>query len=460
MALAAQPGRGHRRMRVDVDVRPANGRDSSPGAGSRIAAVVVFALLLAGFWAEFRDSAIAQPLREHIVSAFLCLALLLAPLWFFGFGAANVLRSALGKRWQRVAVASLGCLPYLVFSIPRHEFHWLLAAAMAGYPVVLAAVLAYPEVESGFSWRDALVLLSLAAVLELRLLTPAWPYMGLGSLPKLYLADVALYLYLVVRGIEGMGYSLVPGGKSFLIAAREWAFFAPFGIGLGLALEVHSFSSPAAVAQPRRRGRDCYLSANRRAGRAFLSRHSAKSAGNPAGPKRSAGSHLCALRPFALPQRCHVQLAICFAGRNRRNLLWPGMARRAKDSDFRNDAHCRRCRLGSMVQVVCGVDQSAMTPGYTIRGLESGSRVGVSGTTGLSWRANRGPRQRPLLPLLGWKSSHLLFLLLKNKGWLRSGRHDIRLGIWIHRHENCFNHRYSFRRKSIEGLNRRTCRNR
>lgn len=228
-------------MRVDVDVRPTNGRDSRQGAGLWIAAVVVFALLLAGFWAEFRDSAIAQPLQEHIVSALLCLSLLLAPLWFFGFGAANVLRNALGKRWQRIAMAALGCLPYLVFSIPRHEFHWLLAAAMAGYPVVLAAVLAHPAGESGFNWRDALVLLSLAAVLELQLLTPAWPYTGLGSLPKLYLADVALYLYLVVRGIEGMGYSLVPGWKSFLIAAREWLFFAPFGIGLGLALKFIAF---------------------------------------------------------------------------------------------------------------------------------------------------------------------------------------------------------------------------
>jgi hypothetical protein len=231
-----------------------------------IVAVGFFALLLAGFWVEFRDSAIAQPLREHIVSAFLCLALLLAPLWFFGFGAANIIRSALRKRGQRVAMTSLGCLPYLVFSIPRHEFQWPMAVGMAAYPVLLAAVLVYPEVEPRFSaplrvagapspipprenarvaathgWRDAVVLLSLAAVLELRLLTPAWPYTGLGSLPKLYLADVALYLYLVVRGIEGMGYSLVPSGKSFLIAMREWAFFAPFGIGLGLALKFIAF---------------------------------------------------------------------------------------------------------------------------------------------------------------------------------------------------------------------------
>jgi membrane protease YdiL (CAAX protease family) len=219
---------------------------------------------------EFRGSAIAQPLQTHVVSAFLCLALLLAPLWLFGFGAANVLRSALGKRGQRVALASLCCLPYLFFSIPRHEFQWLLAVAMAGFPVLLAAFLVYPAVEPRIStplrvkarvagtpastplrvkarvagtpgWRDAVVLLALASVLELRLLTPAWPYTGLGSLPKLYLADVALYLYLVVRGIEGMGYSFIPVGRSFLIAAREWAFFAPFGIGMGLALKFIAF---------------------------------------------------------------------------------------------------------------------------------------------------------------------------------------------------------------------------
>jgi membrane protease YdiL (CAAX protease family) len=204
-------------------------------------AVAILVLLLASFWVEFRHSAIAQPLQAHIVSAFLCLALLLAPLWLFGFGAANALRTALGKRGQRVAMASLGCLPYLVFSIPRHEFQWLLAVSMAGFPVVLAALLVYPPVEPRFSWRDAVVLLAIAAVLELRLLTPAWPYTGLGSLPKLYLADVALYIYLVVRGIDGMGYSLIPSGRSFLIAAREWIFFAPFGIGLGLALKFIAF---------------------------------------------------------------------------------------------------------------------------------------------------------------------------------------------------------------------------
>ncbi len=223
----------------DGDPRGRSSGQDSPRQA--IVAVAAFAMLLAVFWMEFRDSPFSQPLGAHIVSAFLCLAWLLAPLWFFGFGSANVLRTALRKRWWRVAAASLGCLPYLVFAIPRHEFHWMLAMAMAGFPVLLAALLVDRAVEPRFSWRDAVVLLTMAATLEMRLLTPAWPYTGLGSLPKLYLADVALYLYLVVRGIEGMGYSFTPSRRSFPIAAREWAFFAPFGIGLGLVLKFIAF---------------------------------------------------------------------------------------------------------------------------------------------------------------------------------------------------------------------------
>jgi membrane protease YdiL (CAAX protease family) len=226
------------------DVPPGGGSGWDENPGLRIAAVAMLALLLATFWLEFRDSAIAQPLQAHILSAFFCLALLLAPLWLFGFGAANAIRAALRKRGQRVALASLGCLPYLFFSIPRHEFRWPLAVAMAGFPVLLAAMLASTplrEKERVAWWRDAVVLLALAAVLELRLLAPAWPYTGLGSFPKLYLADVALYIYLVVREIEGTGYSFVPGRRTLLIATREWAFFAPFGVGLGLALKFIAF---------------------------------------------------------------------------------------------------------------------------------------------------------------------------------------------------------------------------
>ena len=71
-------------------------------------------------------------------------------------------------------------------------------------------------------WQDAIVLFALALALELRLFSGAWPHPGLGSLPKLYLCDVELYLYLVVRDVEGAGYSFAPDAHAFAIGVREW----------------------------------------------------------------------------------------------------------------------------------------------------------------------------------------------------------------------------------------------
>jgi membrane protease YdiL (CAAX protease family) len=46
----------------------------------------------------------------------------------------------------------------------------------------------------------------------------------------------ALYAFLVVRGLEGMGYDFRFRLHDLAVGFREWAFFAPFGIGVGLAL--------------------------------------------------------------------------------------------------------------------------------------------------------------------------------------------------------------------------------
>src|SRR5207245_2987411 len=69
----------------------------------------------------------------------------------------------------------------------------------------------------------------------------AWPYAGLAVLPKLYVADWGLYLYIVVRKLDGVGYSLVPSRHTFLVGLREWVYFLPLGIGLGTVLRFIHF---------------------------------------------------------------------------------------------------------------------------------------------------------------------------------------------------------------------------
>ncbi|MDT8067102.1 MAG: CPBP family intramembrane glutamic endopeptidase [Terriglobia bacterium] len=219
--------------------------------------VLVFALLLEGFWVEVHAFRISQTLGGHIAPAFICFALLLVPLWFFGFGLGEPL-AKIKPVALRVLVPATLAVPYLIFSIPRHEFHWIYFISLALIPVATAAIIEFSRLPQKLTLQDVVVLLALALILETHAVGGAWPYPGLGSLPKLYLADVALYVYIVNRRLEGIGYSFVPtdsgdpsraqssakawrGLIPFAIGLREWCFFAPIGIGLGLVLHFIRF---------------------------------------------------------------------------------------------------------------------------------------------------------------------------------------------------------------------------
>jgi CAAX protease family protein len=190
-----------------------------------LGASAVFALLVAGFWLEAQRLGLLRSMGAAAVPAFVCFALLLAPLWFFAFGLAEPLRARLRSGAARTLAAAFLALPYLVYAIPLHQLQLRYALAMALLPVGLSTLLALALV----------TLLVLACTLELGLLSGAWPHPGLGSLPKLYLADVALYLYLVVRGIEGMGYSFQPRPSALFIGLREFFFYMPLAFAVGFS---------------------------------------------------------------------------------------------------------------------------------------------------------------------------------------------------------------------------------
>ncbi len=212
-----------------------------PSAKPNPATTAIFALLLVGFWFEAQHLSVTGALGDAVIPAFASFALLLAPLWFFAFGLGDVLQAALRSKVALTFAPAVLALPYLLFAIPLHEFQFTFAAVLAVFPVALSAFLQRAPRVQRLLWQDVVVLLVLAFTLELRLLSGAWPYAGLGSIPKLYLADVALYLYLVVRPIEGMGYSFRPRGSAFLIGAREWLYYLPLALGLGLSLHFIRF---------------------------------------------------------------------------------------------------------------------------------------------------------------------------------------------------------------------------
>lgn len=210
---------------------------------------VLYLLLLSGVYVGARHSSLQQSLAENLLWAFFSFALLLAPLWFFGFGAAEWIRKLLTSRLLRVLFPASLALPYLVFSVPSGEFRWAFALAMLALPVVLTALLEFSNLSPKLAWQDGMVLAALAAAHVLKLFQGAWPYPGLAILPKLFLIDIALYLYLDVRKLEGVGYWLITSRQAFVIGLREWFYFLPFGIGLGAALHFTHFHArlPAPV---------------------------------------------------------------------------------------------------------------------------------------------------------------------------------------------------------------------
>ena len=106
---------------------------------------------------------------------------------------------------------------------------------MIAFPILLAAFLDLANVSQKMHWRDSAVLAIIVAVYYMKTFEAAWPLPRFTFIPKLFLADTALYLYLVIRRLEGIGCSLAPTGSAALVGLREWLFYFPSALGLGEA---------------------------------------------------------------------------------------------------------------------------------------------------------------------------------------------------------------------------------
>jgi len=213
-----------------------------PGEGlnpyGRIGAILVYLALLFAFW---HAGGAFLPSTLSFAPGFASFALLLAPLWFFGFGAGQYIRQKINSPALRIILPGLLVIPYLVFALPAGVFHGSVAAAILALTLGLATLLGRSQLPSRLTWQDLAALAVLVGTHLLRLLEPAWPYPGLAALPKLLLTDTVLYLYLVVRALDGIGYSLAPTASALKIGLREWLFFLPLGIGLGTLLHFTLF---------------------------------------------------------------------------------------------------------------------------------------------------------------------------------------------------------------------------
>ncbi len=196
-----------------------------------------YLLLLVAFWEAAHYFRLARPLRGHLFLPFLALAAMLAVFWGFGWGLDAWLRRRLRLRLARLLVPGAFCLAvYALLSLPLDEFRLGFALVYWALPTALAALLLYLPPGDRFSWQDAVTLAALGLPIEYGWLRRALPQPGLGDLPKFLLADLALYLYLIVRPLPGVGFDLRAHWSDFKNGVREWAWYTPIAIGLGFLL--------------------------------------------------------------------------------------------------------------------------------------------------------------------------------------------------------------------------------
>lgn len=214
----------------------------------------LYALIVLGLWVAAHSFNIPRDLHGHFAGPFLAVALMLGVLWAFGWGAGEPLARAMSPvpargsahdpagRARALSIARIltpGLFAagiYLLIAVPLDELSAPSLLLYLGFPSLLAAVLECLPPGAKLGWQDVIVLGALGCAVEYGWLQPSLPQPGLGNVPKFMLADVALYLYVVLRRMPGMGFDLRLRLRDLRIGAREWLLFAPIGVALGLAL--------------------------------------------------------------------------------------------------------------------------------------------------------------------------------------------------------------------------------
>jgi membrane protease YdiL (CAAX protease family) len=130
------------------------------------------------------------------------------------------------------------CVPYALVSGTAGEFHWEWCALYAALPCSMAVLewqAAEIDSDARGNWRDFLILILLGLAVDLRWFEAAWPA-HLAIFSKILLLDAGIYGFVMIRKLPGTGFDLRLRLRDARIGLREWAFYTPIALALGLAL--------------------------------------------------------------------------------------------------------------------------------------------------------------------------------------------------------------------------------
>jgi uncharacterized protein len=130
------------------------------------------------------------------------------------------------------------CVPYVLVACSAGIFRWGWLALYVLLPISVSTLMWQArrvDPDQHGNWRDFLVLAILGLAVDLRWFEPAWPA-HLAVFSKILLLDAGIYGFLVLRQLDGVGFDLRLRLHDIGIGLREFAFYAPLAIALGLSI--------------------------------------------------------------------------------------------------------------------------------------------------------------------------------------------------------------------------------
>lgn len=147
----------------------------------------------------------------------------------------------LGERWPVglwLAAPGLLCIPYALVASSAGMFRWEWLTLYAVLPIAVVTLLWQArcmDAAGRGNWRDFLVLMVLGLAVDLRWFEAAWPT-RLAIFNKMLLLDAGIYGFLVMRRLDGAGFDLRLRWRDAKVGLREWMYYVPIAVPLGLWL--------------------------------------------------------------------------------------------------------------------------------------------------------------------------------------------------------------------------------
>jgi CAAX protease family protein len=231
-------------MRTLVDLQ-LTGR--SRPSGLYVAAVVCFLvaanLVIAGL--AYRRIALDQ----RFVAAVVCLNAYLAALFLLGNRESQTgLQAWIHQDRRRIWLfLSALLLPFLIYALGTQSFRWFPFLKLLAYLVLPAGLLlTIRRTSDSMEWQDVAVILMLWFPLDFRWMRDvwSWPRSSLAySMNSLLATCLAVFLFVVLRRLGGVGYHYRFQWHDWWIGLRNFLYFAPIAIPIGILTGFISVSS-------------------------------------------------------------------------------------------------------------------------------------------------------------------------------------------------------------------------